>query len=96
MGLEERLYYQTDASMNVTALVNPSGTVVERYTYSPHGNVTRYSGAWASQSETTYRNGVLFASYWRDRDTGLLLARRQRCWLTATRRPVFAAQLRPV
>jgi hypothetical protein len=46
-GLEERLYYQTDASMNVTALVNPSGTVVERYTYSPYGNVTRYSGAWA-------------------------------------------------
>jgi RHS repeat-associated protein len=49
--------------------------VVERYTYSPYGNVTRYSGAWASQSETTYRNSVLFAGYWRDRDTGLLLAR---------------------
>jgi RHS repeat-associated protein len=36
----ERLYVQQDANGNVTALVNTSGTVVERYAYDPYGTVT--------------------------------------------------------
>ena len=36
-GLDKRLYYLTDANMNVTALVNTSGQVVERYEYDPCG-----------------------------------------------------------
>lgn len=32
-GLEERLYYATDANMNVTLLVNTDGSVAERYVY---------------------------------------------------------------
>jgi RHS repeat-associated protein len=36
----DRLYAQQDANYNTTALVNTSGTVVERYTYSAYGLVT--------------------------------------------------------
>ncbi|NBB95650.1 MAG: hypothetical protein GVY16_07900, partial [Planctomycetes bacterium] len=34
------LYYTSDANMNVTALVDESGTVVERYAYDPYGERT--------------------------------------------------------
>ncbi len=40
--LDERLWVQQDANWNVTALVNGSGTVVERYGYDPFGAVTVY------------------------------------------------------
>ncbi len=41
-GLEEVLFYSNtqDANCNVTALVNTSGGVVERYTYDAYGKVT--------------------------------------------------------
>jgi RHS repeat-associated protein len=35
--LDERLWVQQDANYNVTALINGSGTVVERYVYDPYG-----------------------------------------------------------
>jgi len=38
--LDERLYGLHDANWNTTALVNTSGTVQERYTYTPFGQVT--------------------------------------------------------
>jgi RHS repeat-associated protein len=38
--LDERLYAHQDANWNTTALVNSSGTVQERYTYTPFGQVT--------------------------------------------------------
>ena len=38
--LDERLYALQDANWNTTALVNTSGTVQERYTYTPFGQVT--------------------------------------------------------
>jgi hypothetical protein len=36
-GLGQRLYAQHDANFDVTSLTNASGTVVERYEYSPYG-----------------------------------------------------------
>jgi YD repeat-containing protein len=45
-GLEQRLYYATDANMNVTALINTDGTVAERYRYDPYGNVTVLDADW--------------------------------------------------
>src|SRR5262249_44823525 len=36
----QRLYAQQNANFNTTALVNTSGEVVERYVYSPYGEVT--------------------------------------------------------
>jgi RHS repeat-associated protein len=39
-GLGQRLFAQHDANFDVTSLTNASGTVVERYEYSPYGTVT--------------------------------------------------------
>ncbi len=39
-GSDETLYYTTDANHNVTALVDDSGTVIERYVYDAYGEVT--------------------------------------------------------
>jgi hypothetical protein len=33
-------YYMQDANFNVTAITNNTGTVLERYGYSPYGEVT--------------------------------------------------------
>ena len=37
---DERLYYATDANMNVTSLLDAGGAAVERYEYTPYGDVT--------------------------------------------------------
>ena len=52
--LSERLWVQQDANWNVTALVNSSGTVVERYIYDPYGAVTILSASWATLSSSAY------------------------------------------
>jgi RHS repeat-associated protein len=53
-GLEERLWVQQDANWNVTALVNGSGSVVERDVYDPYGNVSVLSASWGSLTATAY------------------------------------------
>lgn len=42
----DRLYAQWDANGDVTALVNTSGQVVERYHYDPYGSVTVTDASW--------------------------------------------------
>jgi RHS repeat-associated protein len=39
-SLDQRIYALTDINGSVTALVNTSGTVVERFVYNPYGSVT--------------------------------------------------------
>jgi len=46
--LNQRLWVQQDTNWNVTALVNSSGSVVERYVYSPYGVVTIYNAGYTS------------------------------------------------
>ncbi len=68
----ETLYYTQDANFNVTALVNPSGTVLERTMYDPYGKPTFYDANWANPSDSSdYANEVLFAGYRYDTETGL-------------------------
>src|SRR5260370_40951264 len=62
-GLEERLWVQQDANSNVTALVNSSGTVVERYVYDPYGQVTVLDGSWATRGSSSYAWRYPFQSY---------------------------------
>jgi RHS repeat-associated protein len=70
--LEERLYYTTDANMNVTALVDTSGTVQERYTYDPYGKVTLRDGSWNLLTwNQSKQNEVLYCGYRFDSETGL-------------------------
>lgn len=48
--LDERLWVQQDANWNVTALVDGSGAVVERYAYDPYGVRTVYDANWNVRS----------------------------------------------
>ena len=45
--LDERLWVTQDANYNVTALVDGTGTVVERYAYDPFGVQTVYDASYA-------------------------------------------------
>lgn len=47
-GMEERLWAQQDVNWNVTALVNGSGVVQERYALDPFGKVTYLSATWST------------------------------------------------
>jgi RHS repeat-associated protein len=69
-GLDERLYYCTDAGCNVTALVTAAGTVVERYAYDPYGQPIFHDGSWGSRSTSSYGNAILYAGYCYDAETG--------------------------
>jgi YD repeat-containing protein len=53
-GLEERLYAQQDANYNITALVDVSGNVVERYVEDPYGQVTVLTAAWADRGASLF------------------------------------------
>ena len=71
-GLDERLYYLTDANMNVTTLADTGGDAVERYTFDPYGKVTIYDGTWTNtRGSSSYDNSYLYCGYWRDNETGL-------------------------
>ncbi len=53
-SLDERLWVQQDANFNVTALVNGSGTVVERDGYDAFGVVTYMNASWSSLGSSAY------------------------------------------
>jgi len=66
-------YYTNDANFNVTALIEPDGDVVERYTYDPYGKVTFRAPAWSplEGNVSAYANDVLFTGHRLDVETGL-------------------------
>jgi hypothetical protein len=53
-GLEERLYVQQDANFTVTALVNISSVVQERYIYDSYGSVTVLAFDWSTRDTSSY------------------------------------------
>ena len=79
----EVLYYANDANMNVTALVNTSGTVVERYQYDAYGQPTVLHGdvdsagndtsesEWSERTSNTFENEILFCGYRYCSETGV-------------------------
>ncbi len=71
-GLEDRLYPLQDANGNVTALVNTSGQVVERFGYDPFGAVTFLSSSWGTLSGSAYAWRYLFQGGRYDTATGLV------------------------
>jgi RHS repeat-associated protein len=82
-SLEERLWVQQDANFNVTALVNGSGTVVERYAYDPFGVRTVYDASYnvrAGGSSYDFQHG--FQGLWFDVVAGLNEADRR--WYSPT------------
>jgi RHS repeat-associated protein len=69
--LDQRFYVVQDANWNVTALVNTSGTVVERYAYLPFGAVTVMNGSWSTISGSAYGAVYLFQGMRQDGASGL-------------------------
>jgi len=59
--------------MNVTALVNTSGTAVERYLYDPYGNCTVYDDDWSDEVSwaNSKQNHIRYCGYYFDNETGL-------------------------
>ncbi len=75
---DERLYYCTDANMNVTSLVDASdGSVVERYVYDAYGKPTIYNSDWSATVTwaNSEQNEILYAGYRYDPETGLFNVR---------------------
>ncbi|MFL5244587.1 MAG: RHS repeat-associated core domain-containing protein [Gemmataceae bacterium] len=70
--LDERLWVQQDANGDVTALINSSGSVVERYAYDPYGLVTYLNASWGSISSSGYAANYLYQGERLDPATGLL------------------------
>jgi len=78
--LDETLYYTYDGNFNVTAVIKPDGTVAERYTYDPYGQVTFKAADWsdaASQAKSAYDNEILYCGYRWDPESGNYIARRR-------------------
>jgi RHS repeat-associated protein len=75
--LEEVLYYTTDANMNVTALVNDAGEVVERDVYAAYGTATvlEPDGSPKSGNASGVANEIGFCGYRKDPETGLWYVR---------------------
>jgi RHS repeat-associated protein len=70
---DQRLYYANDANMNVTALLDTSGNVVERYGYDPYGEPTILDADWTADGdgESDYANAYLFQGRRLDGETDL-------------------------
>jgi RHS repeat-associated protein len=79
---DEVVYYTNDANMNVTALVNTSGEVVERYAYEAYGAPTILNGVkdaagtntstseWDERTVATFQNEILNNGYRYNYETG--------------------------
>jgi len=74
-GGDVQYYALQDANFNVTAVVNASGTVLERYQYSPYGQVTFLDSSFAPRSSSLIGNTHLYTGRELDPETGLQLNR---------------------
>lgn len=70
-----RLYAQQDANGNVTALVDSSGNVQERYVYDPFGSVTVLDANWNQRSDSLFGWRYLFQGLRYDTTSLLYYAR---------------------
>jgi RHS repeat-associated protein len=69
--LDQRLYVQQDANWNVTALVDTSGNVVERYDYMPYSAVTVLNPDFSVRGSSSYAMPYLWQGERYDATTGL-------------------------
>jgi RHS repeat-associated protein len=72
--LNERLYAVQDANFNVVALIDTSGTVIERYAYDAFGVFTVLTGSWGSRSSSSYAWIYLHQGQRFDGDAGVYWA----------------------
>ena len=72
-----RVYYLSDANYNVTALVDASGNVIERYLYTPYGTVTVLDPDFSADAdgESDCDNTTLYTGREFDPETELMYYR---------------------
>jgi RHS repeat-associated protein len=68
-------YFLHDANFNVTAVIDETGTVLERYYYTPYGEVTFLEPDFDAISDSAIGNTHLYTGRERDPETGLQLNR---------------------
>lgn len=68
-------YCTHDANLNVTALMNATGGILERYDYDPYGKLQIMDGSFANRSTSSYEFSVTYAGYRFDAETGLYQVR---------------------
>ncbi len=69
--MEERLHYAQDAEFNVTAVVDTTGSVVERYAYTPYGERAVFTASWTPLTATAYDSTISYTGQRLDLETGL-------------------------
>jgi RHS repeat-associated protein len=69
--LDERLWVQQDANWNITALLNGSGGVQERFIYDSFGSPIILDSSWSVRSSSQYSWVILHQGGRRDTATGL-------------------------
>jgi RHS repeat-associated protein len=69
--LDQRLYVLQDPNWNVTALLDSSGNVLERYVYDPYGAVTVLTPGWVVRATSLYNWLYLYQGGRCDPTTGL-------------------------
>jgi RHS repeat-associated protein len=74
-GTQTQHYFTHDANFNITAVVNSSGSVVERYTYNAYGQMGVLNGSFSAIFNTAIGNGYTYTGRKRDSETGLLYYR---------------------
>jgi hypothetical protein len=72
-SLDERLYALQDANFDVTAIADAStGTIVERYSYTPYGTRTIMDGSWGSRTSSSYDWTIGHQGLAQDDESGLI------------------------
>jgi RHS repeat-associated protein len=81
-SVDQRLWVQQDANFNVTALLDNSGNVVEKYAYDPFGVQTVYDASWNARSSSSYSFTIGFQGKLFDIVCGLIYSRGR--WYSVT------------
>lgn len=76
-SLDERLYAVQDANYNVTAILDTSGNVVERYGYDPFGTPAYFDASYGTRSSSSYGWSYLHQGLHWDGTTGKQWNRRR-------------------
>ena len=66
-----RSFYLADGLGSPVLLTNPTGAIVERYTYDPYGMPTIKNGAGVVLTSSAFQNAFLFTGREWDQETGL-------------------------
>lgn len=78
-GSSVRFYYTQDVNFNVTSLISSSGTVLERYGYTPYGQAEVLTASFTADPDgkSDSDNDITYTGQRYDAESGLMLFRRR-------------------